>query len=60
MSKQLFLFSQDEWWMEIFHSIPEQKKAEAVSAVKELFITVFEKKISKGECYGAGENKRSS
>ena len=60
MFKQMSLFAQDEWWMKVFHSLPEQKKAEAVSAIKELFITEFEKKTSKGECYGKRENKSSS
>ena len=33
MPKQLSLFAQDEWWMKVFRLFPEEKKAEAVSAV---------------------------
>jgi len=36
MSKQLSLFAQDEWWTKVFGSFPEEKKAEAVSVLKEL------------------------
>lgn len=52
MYKQLSLFDQDEWWMKIFHSIPEQKKAEIVEALKKLFITEFEETNIKGEYHG--------
>lgn len=52
MYKQLSLFDQDEWWMKIFHSIPEEKKAEIVEALKKLFIAEVEKTIIKGEYHG--------
>lgn len=60
MFKQMSLFAQDEWWMKVFNSIPEQQKAETVSAIKELFIAEFEKKNIKGECHGKRKNQRSS
>ena len=60
MFKQMSLFAQDELWMKVFNSIPEQKKAEAVLTIKELFTAEFEKKTSKGECYGERKNQSSS
>lgn len=52
MSKQLSLFVQDEWWMEVVNSIPDQKKAEIISALKKLFIATFENNHKKGEDNG--------
>ncbi len=56
MSKQFSLFAQDEWWMKVFNSFSEEKKAEAVSAVKELFISKFKKRKSMGERHGKRED----
>lgn len=60
MSKQLSLFAQDEWWMKVLNSFSEEKKAEAVSAIKELFIVKFGKRTSKGENDGERENSSMS
>jgi hypothetical protein len=60
MFKQLSLFDQDEWWMKVFNTIPDQKKAETVVAIKALFIAEFERKSNKGECHGKRKNQRSS
>jgi len=60
MPKQLFLFSHEEWWMKVCDSIPQEKKSEAVSAVKEMLIAAFETKTRKGGCHGKGEDKKSS
>ncbi len=56
MSKQLSLFAQDEWWMKVFNSFSEEKKAEAIAPVKALFIAEFDKRTSKGENHGEREN----
>ena len=56
MSKQLSLFSQEEWCMKVIDSIPEEKKEEAVLAVKELFIAAVEKIASIGGSHGEREN----
>ena len=52
MSKQLSLFVQDKWWMEVVDSIPEEKKAQIISALKKLFIAAIENNDKKGENNG--------
>lgn len=56
MPKQLSLFAQDEWSLDIISSFPEEKKAEAVSAVKELLIADFSERKNMGEQHEKGEN----
>lgn len=47
MPKQLSLFAKDEWWMKVIKAMPDDKKAEAVSAIKELLAGAFNKRISR-------------
>ena len=48
MSKQLPLRFEDEWWREVFVSLSEDQKQEAIVALKEMFVAYCEMKGGKG------------
>jgi hypothetical protein len=48
MSKQLPLKFEDEWWMEVFVSLSDDQKEEAIVALKEMFVAYFEMKRIRG------------
>jgi len=48
MSKQLPLRFEDEWWMEVLISLSENRKEEAIVALKEMFVASCEMKRRKG------------
>ncbi len=56
MPKQLSLFAKDEWWMKVIKTMPDEKKAEAVSAIKELLVAAFNKRVSRE---GDGGNRNN-
>jgi hypothetical protein len=47
MPKQLSLRFADEWWMEVFISIPEDRKEEVVFVLKEMLFAYLEMKRKK-------------
>jgi len=60
MPKQLSLYAKDEWWMKVVKAMPDEKKAEAVTAIKELLAAAFNKRISREKDGGKRNNQKSS
>lgn len=48
MTKQLSLRFEDEWWMEVIISLSDDKKEEAIFALKEMLVAYFEMKRTRG------------
>ncbi len=48
MSRQLSLRFEDEWWVEVFVSLPEDQKEEAMGVLKEIFVAYGGMKRGKG------------